>query len=664
MDDELQTPAVEPMSVVTSTTHGAEIGWAMLADSERGSVREIARWGMTVGLSRTPEFTGADTIPFQLQNEQKIMVSGTARVVSLVEYEIGCDALLWVIDHDGRWEDVAKSLSNRLRHRPRDSNDLGSSRLSMERFIPRLRSLANNHAKAMVSSADSDVSVPARLDPERGLMLEWSPNLSDLKAPFKIQVEGPFSTVNFVDDTLRWNDGASAHSASLNLRRRLRRVPAPSGAKVVVFSDDGTPIELRMKDVSFGGVSARIPSDLDHLRVDQKLSDVILTWRGGPQLRFSGEVRHRSLAPAGDSDLVGLKLEQSRDPQWDRWAREVESLLYPTTESFGHDYQSIWDLFEASGYFDLSDGRRESTGFQELRSAFENAYGRLATAPDLGCLAAFSSPTRAEATLAGLRLWSSTWIGFQLARNQVRPHLSKSDSTPLRDLFYHVYERAGADPDLRWLIAFIRDDAPRFSKVLHRDFVLASPGGCAVPFQAWKSNVHMLGEGSMLNTEYATEEQTQEVLRKLAKLRPHFYLDAHDLLPETFAMQKLKDDWEFYGMLRDRTMVVATERGRIVAAAVLDAAENGLHLYSLLDTVRLYELEPGGSRHYGELLDRANEWFYGYGKNSFVTFGEDLDPSTMQSLGATGMGDGLVTYLPSTSIPYILERVSELTAPK
>lgn len=640
--------------------------WAVLPDKSHGRLIELAEWGVRLVFPQTVDLEPAGYTRFELRNKTKVVAANTARISALIAHDADVEVLLWVVDPDERWRNALQYVRSVL--------DLPAAPLPMptaqhvpeERLGARLRSLAVDYARAQVRSlaAPTAEALPGRLDPQRGLLLEWDPRWAEMKGPFEVQVDGPFSTLTFVSNDLRWDDELPAKSATATLRRRLRRVLAPSGAKVILWGNGIEGLELKMHDISFGGVSATVPSDDPTLGPGTQLSDVIVTWRGGPQLRFMGSIRHRSPTPSRGSDVIGLELSGAPEPQRERWFREVESLLYPNTRSFGHNYHSIWDLFEASGYFDLSNNRRETAGFRQLRNAFENAYGKLATAPDLGCLAAFESPTRAEASLAGLRLWSRTWIGFQLARDPVRPHLSKSDSGALRDLFFHVYERAGANPDLKWLIAFIRDDAPRFSKVLHREFVITSPGGCAVPFQAWKLHVSMKGEAFTPRVVEANAHQTRAVLRKLRDIRPAYFLEAHDLVPETFHQEELQDEWRFFGLMRERALLVATEGETILAAAVLDAAEDGLHLYGLFDTVRLFEIAPGGSECFHELLLAANEWFFGQGKNSFVCFGEDLAPATMRSAGALHLGDGMVTYLPTRSIPDILERVAELVVPK
>lgn len=644
--------------------------WVVLASNDHGLITELATWGTRIIVPLSAEIAVAETLSFEVRDHNRSHVECRGRVIGLVDYDRGREVLLWVVDDSPRWRELAERFRTRFDPDARPAGE-PDRRLPTDRIERRLRALTGDRSRALVRSlgegADHDMRLAARLDPERGLLMEWDPRWAEISGPYEICVEGPFSTITFVEDSLTWQGPPLATELHQTRQRQMRRVAAPSGARVILAgldSDDPyKTYELKLLDVSFGGVAAALDPSLPHLQRGSRVPEVVVTWKGGPGLRFEGSVRHRSASTIPDQELIGLQLSGAPDAQRERWAREVENLLYPTTRSFGHNYQSIWDLFEASGYFDLSGGRRETLDFQLLRSAFENAYFKLASAPDLGCMVSFESPTRVEATLAGLRVWSKSWFGLQMARNADRPHLVNSDSAPLRDIHFHVYERAGANDELDWLVGYVRDDAG-FSKVLHREFVLTMPGAVGVPFEVWRFPVTMMGDPFISNVHTATDEQISELLRRLVDLRPRAYLEAHDLLPETFHQEALRDDWYFHGLMRERSALVAMERGRIVAVAILDAVENGLHLYGLLDAVRLFELEPGGRYHFPSLLLTANEWFYTLGKSNFVCFDEEGHAEVMRSMGAKSLGTGMVTMLPRISTPDLLERISELAAPK
>ncbi len=639
-----------------------------LPDGTQARVREMTEWGVRAVLHHSPALTLCETIEMTLLAEERVVIACRGRVLGIVEFALGYEIMLWIVGDNGPWRRLVQRLNPTFELLHSEQSRVRSNRLAADRIIPRLKALSSFHARALVRSVGSPQTpaLPARLDPDRGILLEWSPEWATLEGPYEIQVEGPFSTLRFVEDSLSWNGVPSPQTATVTRRRQMRRVSVPSGARVILhgIGPDNESLNLRMHDVSFGGVSAYIDGAAPHLTRGTEISEIVVTWRGGPGLRFSGEVRHRSITSRSGAERIGLQLSRARDAQHERWTREVETLLYPTTRGHGHNFEMIWNLYEESGYFDLSEHKRQSSDFQQLRASFEHAYGRLITNPELGSLAYCESATRVEATLTGLRMWSRSWLGMHLARSPMRPHFAGSDSVPLRDIHFHVYERAGANPDLEWIISFVRDDAPRLSKALYTDLFLSVPGSCAVPFEAWKFNVYMRGELLSPGVFQADDSQLAYVLGRLEDIRPAPYLEAFDLLPETFHQEELRAEWAFHGLFRERAMMVAIEHRRIVAAAVLEAVEDGLHLYGLLDSARLYELEPSGSEYFGPLLVAANEWFYAMGKSSFVCFEENGLEQLMRSAGGKSIGTAVATHLPRTSTPELLERIAELSAPK
>lgn len=626
----------------------------------------MRRWGGRVVVPGGASIDIDDTLDLELRTPDRTVARCRARVLGRADYDVGSELSLWIVEGQPQWTAVAELAPPDLDTAP--TTEPAPTRLPRERIAARLRALAATRARAEIRSAHDPESpvVPARLDPERGLLMEWHPDLASLEPPFAVRVEGPFSTLSFVHDTLHWPRLPTPSHATVIHRRQMRRVPVPSGAKVLLRGLPGHDMDLCMHDVSFGGVSATLDATVgcEALARGATVPEVIVTWRGGPGLRFSGHIRHRSAGPRAGDHMIGLRLCDAPEDQRERWAREVETLLYPNTRSYGHDYASIWNLFEESGYFDISQCVQQTADFLQLRSAFETSYGKIDGAPELGCLATWQSPTRVEASITGLRVWSRSWFGMQLARNPVRPHIVRSDSAPLRDIIFHVFERAGANPDLDWIVHYVRDDSPGFSRVLFRDLVLSVPGSCGVPFEAWKFDVTMLGDWTMPNVSTATPAERDAVLATLPALRPRPYLEALDLLPERFDQAELREQWEAHGLQRERALLVAREDGEVVAAALVEACEDGLHLYGLLDGVRLFELRPGGRDRFPALLVAANEWFYAMGKSAFVCFDEDAQGDLMQSCGGSSLGRAVTTYLPRTATPQLLERVAELTTPK
>jgi hypothetical protein len=112
-------------------------------------------------------------------------------------------------------------------------------------------------------------------------------------------------------------------------------------------------------------------------------------------------------------------------------------------------------------------------------------------------------------------------------------------------------------------------------------------------------------------------------------------------------------------------VLVARDRHCALAAAIVETADDGLHLFGLFDSVRLFALSSGGERAYGALLAAAQRWYGSMEKGSFVAFLEDgveIQPKALAGAEDLGLADFVV--LSSEHLPELLEHVYEITAPR
>ena len=113
--------------------------------------------------------------------------------------------------------------------------------------------------------------------------------------------------------------------------------------------------------------------------------------------------------------------------------------------------------------------------------------------------------------------------------------------------------------------------------------------------------------------------------------------------------------------MRERTVLVATENGTAVAAAILEAGEDGLHLFGLLDCVRLFPLVAGGERRFNDLLRAAGAWYEGLGKTKFVLF-DEWNTEVDAGLRPTHLGSAICAILSDRLIPDYLDHFFEWMA--
>jgi hypothetical protein len=116
--------------------------------------------------------------------------------------------------------------------------------------------------------------------------------------------------------------------------------------------------------------------------------------------------------------------------------------------------------------------------------------------------------------------------------------------------------------------------------------------------------------------------------------------------------------------MRAREMLVARENGRPGAAAVLEAAEPGLHLFRLLDVVRLYPLGARGLERLPDLLGVAASWYLKRGLGAFVLFDEhgiELDRVTGHAID---LGWADLSIMAHELVPELLEECLLAVAPR
>jgi hypothetical protein len=155
------------------------------------------------------------------------------------------------------------------------------------------------------------------------------------------------------------------------------------------------------------------------------------------------------------------------------------------------------------------------------------------------------------------------------------------------------------------------------------------------------------------------------LLRFLARSRPRPYVEALDLVPERFDLASIKAIWGRAGLARERAVLIARRDQQPLAAAVVEAAEDGLHLFHLLDAVRLYPLAPGGEASFCSLLKEARSWYLRKGKEVFVCLleGDTLLPTDLlEGLRDLGLAD--MSILSAELLPELLEHIHAITVPR
>lgn len=448
-------------------------------------------------------------------------------------------------------------------------------------------------------------------------------------------------------------------------RRSSRRVRL---AATVEFSHPDHPhdrIERPVVDASEGGL-AFLTDTGDRIRPGLDLAG--LTIHGHDRsFTLSGRVCAITPGPDGHGHVAHVAERGTSLRDRASWSRRIVDLRHPGVAA-SRDDDGIWDLFDRSGYFALSD--KHSERFAHLRRSYEGVMRAVETTPGLGTRLQWPREGSPAATLTLLRAYS---------RSMLTCHIAKvsgpgPDGTPSRDVLRSVhhaaYERLQAMDDVPWLLAYMREERS-WSHLVHVDFParhLDSGMACIVPM-----HVHEFSTGRLASAANAsgtgigapTAVETDAFLTWLAATRPTAYRAALDLDHGGRRDPVGNVRWAAAGLARSRATLVHRTRGVVDAVAVLEHAEDGAHLFGLLNAVRLYRLREDGARHFPALLAAADTWFAQRHAPSFVCMHEETEGSLDDRVvrAAQSLGGASIVAVHTDLLPDLHDHVQEVTAP-
>jgi hypothetical protein len=542
----------------------------------------------------------------------------------------------------------------------------------------RVRALVANRAPAFVRMAAGTIrgrAVPLLDDGAYPLQIALE-DPDTLEFPFELELIGYNSIYRFpVTRGLRVG-GPGENRVAIPLPARLvrlqhrasRRAEAPPEC-TITFQHPAFPdlrIHRPVRDLSFQGLCFDTRLDQDMIRAGLHLRDVVITAPGGDTMRCDADVRVVFPAADGRGAGCGVQLQLATPGDRTTWQELVGSTLHPSTRLGGTWSEDSWDLYTASGYFSLSG--KSQPHFALLKAPFASVTRKVDAAPNVGCQVAWPSERGVEASLSLLKIYEHTWFGFQMAKLPGAPADGASGREVLRDIHLRAYEHAQNDPNLRWTMGLVQASA-RWSKLVHYDLpvrYLDSGLACTTDFHALQFDVpdRLPAAADTAAIGLASATETARLLDGLRWRRPWVYREALDLVPERFELGGLCQQWQDAGLTRERALLVARQGGQVVAAAVVESADPGLHLFGLLDVVRLYPTVPAGLAAFDALLDAAAAWYAARGRTQFTCLLEDGPVPDCAHLAPRDLGRGTLTLLSTELIPSFLEHVSEVTAPR
>ncbi len=502
--------------------------------------------------------------------------------------------------------------------------------------------------------------LPALLRGDRHLHINWRPNIQIPAAPYVLEVAGHYSDFLFEIGTLTPNGKIrDLISGERTRRRSFRRVTAPPGVTLCFEHPEWPGYSICRKVIGFSllGLAIECEQPKDLLWPGLAL-EFGLHWKGCRPHHFIGQVRH--VGRQFGRRICGIEVFAETLEDERAWQREISPVVYPDTSIPSAQDDNIWELYKTSGYLELSG--KSPAEFAGLKSAWEQAHKKFCNAPHLFTQVVRHARGHVAGTLSISKIWSNAVLGYHMARRQDDRPLTHAGNETLRALHCHAYELAQYD-GAEWFVGYVQD-AARLSRAVHLDFparYTECGRAAVVPFRAIEIAVPCCQDST--GVTHASPTDIVTVLEYIAENRPRPYVEAHDFVGTQFAMKSLVAACKAVGAKRDRFMMVLKSNGRTRAAIILDAAEEGLHLFGLLDLARLIVLEYVNDEEIMKLIGAASRWFETHDKKCFIFIDERCAPISKQlkQMGAVDLGGASCTIMHRSLIPDMLEHLATLT---
>lgn len=470
-----------------------------------------------------------------------------------------------------------------------------------------------------------------------------------------LRVCGPFATYRMAWDA---SHGCSLDSLEVLSDRVERRTAVSARVRFRyqlerASGERSAQRDAPVLDVSSGGLCFFVESAAEVPPVGDAVAPCTITWKRGPSLSVRGHVVHAG--PHAHGWRVGVRLEGNSEVL-EVWREHVEGLQFPETLRPEANAELAWNAYADSGYLQI--GGKSSAAFARGRAAFVRAQRLLARSPWVGALFTGGPSSHPEAYVHQVQCWPRSWLLFQLCRLPRGRSLRTSDDGILLRLYEHCYAfvlAAGAD----WMVTYTHSSDTAYTHRLHCEHArtLAPDEGCTLPFEAIEiSGVRAPApDGAAVGA--ATAAEMAATARALEARYPFPYLAAMALDRADLGTSALGRLWQGSGLERSREVLVARRDGRALAAAILDMASPGLHVYGLLDKIRLVALESGGEGEFENLLAAAQGRYAATGHASSVYFRDPDAPALTSRIVHASMGRANISVLARSAAAGFLEHV-------
>jgi hypothetical protein len=383
-------------------------------------------------------------------------------------------------------------------------------------------------------------------------------------------------------------------------------------------------VEREVRDISFGGLCFTTVVDDDLAFPGMVIPALLVTDADGREIYLRGVVRSVVPAQGDEAAICGVAVTPCSPEDEGPWARLVTRLLYPSTRTSEEHTETLWELFEDSGYMSLDGHTPEQ--FEAIRQSFIRVSQH--AAPHLISQTVWPSPRGVEASVSFFKPYSKSWMGHQLAKRGGKPPAGVPDAGQiLKDLYLRAFEHPQSDPGFSWMIGVVETTVPWMDRT-HVDFArmhMASGRALVLPMRMMHVDCDDAPAvaNDLFETGFATAAERQLIAGAIAAKYPACYVDSLDLDAERLPLGETQDAWRQAGFERERAILVARRDGRAILAMVVELGETGTNLFRLLDSARFYALADDGADALDALLDAARRWYRDRGRDGFILYRED-----------------------------------------
>jgi len=365
-------------------------------------------------------------------------------------------------------------------------------------------------------------------------------------------------------------------------------------------------------------------------------------------------VRHATWT---STDLVRIGFQIEPSESFAQWSRLLAAAVFPDLRVNSGE---CWLMYQRSGYLSLS-GKKEGE-FDELKSSYEDVAAKLVAAPELACFRRWPSRGAPVCAIAHARVYEHTWFLYQVAKDKESAEAAGGGRVGLYRLYLQAYEHVLSHASTEFLWSFVQEEASPWSLFFHRDVPLrVCEGAYTYMFRALECRA---GRASLVSPgRYLHESRVPSWVKRLESFRPPTYLRALDLADAGEAFGRLRGEWRAHELQRERAWFVVGRSGQECLLALVELAPPGLHLYGLLDSLRVYALQELSSNDLRCAQEMAAAWFERRGRRKFVwQVEEDLmhhEYFSSSPEGTNDMGCAHGSIVPRSELPRILDVIHQ-----